>query len=132
MGDVIQFAASHLRLKQAVDVSGQGVIKEWLKKHPQARAKFRVRVKHMARFPRTEWTKKQFRHLQDGLYEIKWEAGNVPYRALGFDSGGYFVMVLGCTHKQSVYDPSNCITTALTRMREAKNGKRGIIGFEVG
>ena len=96
---------------------GIGVITAWLRQYAAARAKFRVRVEHLAKFPRTEWNKKQFRHLGGGLYEIKWE-DDKPFRALGFDKDRHFVMVLGCTHKDKVYQPSNCIATAKKRMKE--------------
>ncbi|SRR6266568_386801 len=112
----------HLRLRQIAGVGGVGVISKWLKQYPSSRARFRIRVEYLAKIPRTEWTLKQFRPLGGGLFEIKWEDDDIPFRALGFDRGGYFVMVLGCTHKQKVYDPKNCIATAKKRMKEAQNG----------
>jgi putative component of toxin-antitoxin plasmid stabilization module len=119
----------YLRLKQIAGIDKIGVITNWLKKEPAARARFRVRVEYLAKFPETERNKKQFRHLGKGLYEIKWESGK-PYRALGYNEGGYFVMVLGCTHKDKVYDPPNCKTTAARLMEESKNGYWNIIDYD--
>jgi hypothetical protein len=120
----------YLRLRQIAGADGVGVISKWLKPYPSARARFRIRAEYLAKIPRTEWTLKQLRPLGDGLFEIKWE-DDKPFRALGFDKDGYFVMVLGCTHKQKVYDPKNCIATAKERMKEAKNGYWYIVEYDL-
>jgi phage-related protein len=130
MADVIQFPQSHLKLREISSDGVIGVLSGWLGRNPEARARFRVRVTHLAKFPRAEWTKKQFRHIRGDLYEIKWEAGNKAWRAMGFDDlDGYFVVVLGCTHKDDVYDPSRCIDTAAGRIKETKNGEWKVIPY---
>ncbi len=131
MSKVVQLPGPpYLRLRQVAAADGAGVITKWLKQYPAARARFRVRVEYLAKCPDTEWNIKQFKRLGGGLSEIKWEADK-PFRALGFYRGGYFVMVLGCTHKQDVYDPSNCIETAKKRMKEAKDGKWNIVDYDL-
>jgi phage-related protein len=131
MPKVVQIARPpYLRIKQLAAADGVGVITKWLLPFPAARAKFRIRVENLAQIPRAEWNIKQFRPLGGGIFEIKWEADK-PFRALGFDRDGYFVMVIGCTHKQNVYEPTNCLTTANNRMKEAKNGYWNIIAYDL-
>jgi hypothetical protein len=132
MGDVLKFeaAATVFRLQEIVGGNGKGAITAWLSKFPGSRARFRVRVRDLRRIPRADWTKKQFNGLGDGLHEIKWEWGKKQWRALGFDRNGYFVMVLGCTHKQNVYDPVECLTTARKRKGDTEKELWGIVGYE--
>lgn len=121
----------YLRVRQATDAQAKGLITEWLRKEGEARARFHVRLKHLAKILRAELNKKQFRHIEDGIWEIKWEAGKKQWRALGFDEDGWFVMVVGCTHKDNVYDPPNCFETAKKRRQETLDGKRMIINYDV-
>lgn len=121
-----------LRLQEIVGANGKGVITDWLSGQNAARAKFHVRVGNMAKVPPTDWNKKQFHKLKkaDGVAEIKWEAGNKQWRALGFNRNGFFVMVVGCTHKDDVYDPKGCIETAIRRKGEVERGVYKIINYE--
>jgi phage-related protein len=130
MATVIQFPAQPPpRLKEIVRANGEGVITEWLLAHGDARARFRIRITNLRRVP-PPWPKTQFRHLGDGIAEIKWKAGKKEFRAIGFDLDGYFLMVIGCTHKQSVYDPRDCLDTAKRRKNEVKRGEWRAINFE--
>src|ERR1035438_4417098 len=121
IGKVIQIPGSGLRLKELVGPSGKGLITSWLSQYPGARAKFRVRVKNLRLTPQTQWTKKQFRGLGNGLFEIKWKFDKKEFRSVGFHHRGFFVMLVGCTHKQNVYDPHNCLETAKHRKGEVEN-----------
>jgi phage-related protein len=133
MATVIQFPSpppSSLRLREVVGNNGRGVVTSWLSLHSEARARFRIRVRNLRRIGRVDWPKTQFRHLGNGLAEIKWKAGKKEFRAIGFDHDDHFVMVLGCTHKQNVYDPPDCLNTAARRRREVEHGKWRTIDFE--
>ena len=132
MATVIPFPTPSLggfRLQEIVRGSGKGVITVWLSSYGDARARFRIRVRHLRGTPRP-WPKTQFRPLGKGVFEIKWKAGTKEFRALGFDRGDYFVMVIGCTHKQAVYDPHDCLNTANRRKSEVERGEWRIIDFE--
>src|SRR5437763_1542528 len=118
MASVIQFPAHSLLLQEILGAGGKGVITAWLAKHPGARAKFRIRVRKLRLVPRVDWNTKQFRYLESGIAELKWDWEKKEFRALGFDHKGYFVMVLGCIHKGKVYDPANWLDTAKTRKAE--------------
>ena len=122
MEKVAKTAASSLRLREIVGANGKGVITNWLSKEGGARAKFHVRIGNLRLVPRTDWNNAQFHKLKDadGICEIKWKAGDKEWRALGFDKDDYFVMLLGCTHKEDVYDPKNCIETAKARKKEVE------------
>lgn len=131
MDNVLQFrAATRLPLKELVGGSGKGLVTVWLLSFPGARAKFRIRVKHLRRMPPEQWTRKQFHHLPGGLSEIKWEYGKKEFRAVGFYWRGFFLMLIGCTHKQGVYDPHSWLDTAKRRKGEVENEQWNTIGFE--
>jgi len=119
----------YLRLRQIADASGTGVITEWLRKEHAARAKFKVRMSYLEKIPRTDLNKKQFNYLEDGLSEIKWESDKKTWRAVGFDKDGFFVMVIGCSHKDGVYQPRDWLKTAKQRKKETLEGKWRIIDY---
>lgn len=133
IGNVLQFRpqppATSLRLRE-VAKDGNGEITRWFVANKGARARFRIRVQHLQKMPRTDWNATQFHKLADGLAEIKWKCGKKQFRAIGFDFAGSFVMVLGCTHKMNVYDPSECLKTALRIKGEVGNGIRQTIEFK--
>lgn len=131
MGTVRPAPIVYLRVQQATDAQGRGLITEWLSRQGEARAKFHTRLKYFAKIPRADLNKKQFRHIEDGIWEIKWEAGNKQWRALGFDHAEWFVMVLGCTHKDGVYDPRDWKKSAKNRRDETVRGERIIISYDV-
>jgi hypothetical protein len=122
---------SYLRLQEIVG-SGQadGEISTWIASNAAAKAAFRVRAENLAKTNRALWNKTQFRKIEDVLFEIKWNADNIQWRALGFDYKGFFVMVLGCTHKGTVYNPPDWKKTALRRIREVKNGQWKCIEYK--
>src|SRR5579863_4466815 len=120
-----------LLLREITGADGQGVIPRWLSRNRETKARFRVRIGNMSKVPRTDWTKQQFHKLKDayGVAEIKWEAGKKQWRAMGYDKDGYFVMLIGCTHKDDQYDPRNCINTAIRLKQETERGEHTIIDF---
>lgn len=109
-----------------------GFISKWIG-DGEARAKMRVRVLHLAKIPRAEWDKKHFSSIKgvDGAFKLKWKAEKTQFRAGGYDHReGYFVMVLGYTHKGKTYDPPGWLDTIKRRIAETKNGDYEIVEFE--
>src|SRR5216117_2069182 len=51
-----------------------------------------------------EWKMPDFRPLGCGLGELRWKSQNKQHRLIGFLSGDVFVLLIGCTHKQQVYN----------------------------
>lgn len=121
---------SFLRL-QEIRGKGEAVgeITAWLASSAEARAKFRIRTDNLADTPRARWNKKQFRHIEGKLWEIKWKAEDKEWRAFGFDHEGFFVMVLGGFHLGKAHEPRNWKATALTRIAEVTNGQWTRIEF---
>jgi hypothetical protein len=111
-----------IRLKEIAKAGSVGVLTGALAGDDAVRAEFRVRLVYLSSIPRLDWNKKQFRYLKKGVFEIKWTSGKVEWRALGFDSGGYFVVVRCCTHKQNVYSPADCIDRAIKLKAEVQSG----------
>lgn len=130
MRNVVQLSVPcNLRLQEIVGSRG-GIITEWLSRDREAQARLRIRVQRMRQIPRAQWTRNEFHGLGGGISEIRWTAGNVQFRGLGFYRDGYFVLVIGCTHKQKVYDPHDCLKSAKAHKREVENGQRNTIPFE--
>lgn len=133
MAEVLNFRSfsqiESLRLREIVR-NEQGVLTSWFNRDKAARARFRIRVNHLKRTPRLDWNRKQFHKLDGGLAEIKWESGNKQYRVIGFDYQGAFVMLLGCTHKQNIYDPASSLATAKRLKGEVENGSWNTRVFE--
>src|ERR1039457_1076264 len=109
-----------------------GIITIWLVGPSEARANMRVRVGYLAKFPRVEWDKKHFHKIKngDGLSELKWRAEGKEFRAAGYDYKGYFVMVLGFTHKGTVYDPPGWLASAKRNKKYVNDGYWEIVEFE--
>src|ERR1035437_6990317 len=53
-----------------------------------------------------------------GLGELRWISGKKQHRLLGFFGDGVWYAVLGCTHKQSIYSPTDALATAVKRKNE--------------
>ena len=53
-----------------------------------------------------------------GLGELRWISGKKQHRLLGFFGDGVWYAVLGCTHKQNIYDPADALATAVKRKNE--------------
>src|SRR5258707_1058981 len=133
MENVVQFPmtlAVQLLLKELAGANGTGVITAWLAGAHGARGRFRIRVNNLRRTPQAPGQKKQFHHLQGGLAEIKWTFGKKEFRAVGFYRSGFFLMLVGCTHKQNVCDPPGWLDTAKRRKREVENEQWRTIPFE--
>ena len=58
-----------------------------------------------------------------GLGELRWYSCNKQHRLIGFFMGGVWYAVMGCTHKQQIYKPTDALDTADKRKREIETGK---------
>ncbi len=68
---------------------------------------------------------------KEEIWEFRIKHGNVQYRLLGTfgQSKKQAVFLIGCTHKMNVYDPHDCLGTALKRARAVKK-KDGVRFYE--
>lgn len=59
-----------------------------------------------------------------GCWELRWTAEKVEHRIFGkFAGSGLFIMFVGCTHKQRIYDPANALETMDDRKRKLISGE---------
>lgn len=67
----------------------------------------------------TEWKAPFFKNLGDGLGEIRWKSEKKQYRVIGcwWKNPNGYLLLIGCTHKQNIYDPPEAIKTADKRRR---------------
>jgi hypothetical protein len=66
-----------------------------------------------------EWRYPEFKRLDDGLGEIRWQEGKVQHRVIGcwWKQPSGFLLLIGCTHKQKIYSPPDALATADARRR---------------
>lgn len=69
---------------------------------------------------------------KEKIGEYRIEHANVQYRLLGIfgHSRKQAVFLIGCTHKMRVYNPHNCLNTAIKRARIVRADQKGIILYE--
>jgi hypothetical protein len=106
-----------------VSASGKDEIRAWYEAQtPKVRAKFVSRIKTLAQLPRNEWHETLFKELHGncaGMAEIRFKAGNVQQRPLGFRSGDdEFTLVFCAIEKSNRFDPRNACEVALRRKDE--------------
>ncbi len=96
----------------ALDVTGQ--------------VKFEVELKYLAVALPSEWHEPRARKLggHKGLYEIRFKAGQVQQRPIGFFGPGSdeFTILVWATHKQNVYKPAKALDTAAARRKAVLEG----------
>lgn len=69
---------------------------------------------------------------KDGIWEYRIDYANVQYRLFGIfgHSRKQAVFLIGCTHKMRVYDPHDCMKTAIKRARAVMTKQKGIILYD--
>jgi hypothetical protein len=59
-----------------------------------------------------------------GLSELRWQSGRVQHRLIGYaEEATVYVLLIGCTHKQRRYDPTDALDTAADRKKKIKSGE---------
>ena len=104
----------------------RNAIEDWRKGlDPQARSDADTFLKNMAKS--TEWSYPDIQGLRGkkyrGLTELRWVAGNVQHRIIGYQIDDHrYLMLIGCTHKQQRYKPTECLDTAVDRRKNIERG----------
>jgi hypothetical protein len=113
-----------------VSPSGRNQIADWYTGlRPQVKADFDRLIQILERT--REWREPFFKRLKGkkyrGLGEFRWETARVQYRIIGCvgSRSGEYVLLIGCIHKGSVYNPPECLDTAVQRMKFLRDGKGG-------
>src|ERR1017187_8043577 len=66
-----------------------------------------------------------------GLGELRWVSANKQQRLLGFFGDGVWYAVIGCTHKQAIYDPPDTLATAVKRKNEIQRREVTTIEYDL-
>ena len=98
---------------------GIDVVARWyaeMERRPKARAKLDTRMRYLRQQPREGWVREPYDTLRDGIGEVRFKAGAVWYRPLGFFGPGRneFTFLLFAT-KTDEFIPSNAIDLAVER-----------------
>jgi hypothetical protein len=81
-----------------------------------------------------DWQMPHYRpHLRDGsgLGELRWFSGSKQHRLLGFFMGGCWYAVVGCTHKQQIYNPANALDTAKKYKKQIERGEVRTVEYDL-
>jgi hypothetical protein len=58
-----------------------------------------------------------------GLGELRWVSARKQQRLIGYLKADVFFALIGCTHKQQIYDPPDALDTADRRKHEIEHGR---------
>jgi len=67
----------------------------------------------------------------EGLGELRWTSENKKHRLLGFFMKGCWYAVVGCTHKQRIYDPTHALETAKRYKSQIENGTARTVEYDL-
>lgn len=109
-----------------ISPDGTEEIRSWYdKRSKKVQAKFHSRIKTLANLDLSEWNEVLYKPLHGncrGLSEIRFKAGDVQHRLLGFRSGEKEYTILYCaTEKGGKFVPLSACAKALTRKTEVLN-----------
>ena len=78
----------------------------------------------------TGWHKPLTNHK--GCSELRFKAEKVQHRILGYiASPKCFAMLVGCTHKQKVYDPPSAFDTLDDRKSKIARGEGALVAYKL-
>jgi hypothetical protein len=108
-------------------------IREWYESlSPQEKADADEFLKNMRRT--RDWQMPHYRASLrggEGLGELRWPSEKKAHRLLGFFMGGFWYAVVGCTHKQGVYSPSNALDTARRNKKQIEKGEVRTVDYDL-
>ncbi|MBI2987622.1 MAG: type II toxin-antitoxin system RelE/ParE family toxin [Deltaproteobacteria bacterium] len=117
---------------------GRDAIEEWTQSLPKpAKADFEALLSVLA--VTKTWDNRDVSALRGGvakgkgILEIKFSRAGIQYRVLGFYglNRGEFTLLIGCTHKQRRYNPTNAIDTAIDRKNKVETRQGGICEHKI-
>ena len=122
------------KLFQYQSGSGRKAIDDWRKDIPVGlpRADLDNFLKIVAK--KDKWEYPDLDSLQSkkyqGLSELRWRSGNVPYRIIGYSQADHeYVMLIGCTHNNKKYTPPDALGTAVKRRDKINSGEATICEY---
>jgi hypothetical protein len=78
-----------------------------------------------------KWELPSYRYLFDGIGELRWPSAQKQHRLLGYFDGATWIALVGCTHKQRVYTPRDCLNTARKRKGKLSRGEAKTVEFDL-
>jgi hypothetical protein len=110
---------------------GRNMIADWYGKLlTQEQADFDTLIRILAQT--RQWHRDDFRWLRGkpyaGLGELRFKSERKQHRVIGFYGVGQqqSTMLIGCIHKQNIYQPPECFNTAARRKYEIDRGTAGV------
>ncbi len=80
-----------------------------------------------------EWAMPDYRRRLQGykrLGELRWMSCKKQHRLIGFFMGGVWYALLGCTHKQQIYNPADALKIADKRRSDVENGNVNTVTYD--
>jgi hypothetical protein len=66
-----------------------------------------------------------------GLGELRWTSEKVEQRLVGFFRDSVWYALVGCTHKNQVYNPHNALANAVTRKAQIEAGQVRTVEYDL-
>jgi hypothetical protein len=121
------------QLKQFRSASGREVISDWRRKDlsPGRRSGMDLFLKRIVTMP--DWPSEICKPLKGhtGYWELRWTSEKVEHRILGYKELESFVMLVGCTHKQRVYDPHGAFQILRDRISKLERKEATICDYPI-
>jgi hypothetical protein len=89
----------------------------------------------MRKVPFANWKMNDYRSRLKGkaqhLGELRWQSEKKQHRLIGFFSQGVWYAVMGCVHKQNIYNPPDALNTSERRRKEILNREVNTVEYDV-
>jgi len=114
--------------KNYITSQGNGIVKEWYESIDKfVWLEFRAMLEHLDGQPPVNWVRPYVGTLKkecSGLFEIRFDVGNVQYRPIGYYSGEMeFTILFFAIEKDSKFVPLAACKIAQKRKKDIENGK---------
>jgi len=116
-----------------VSPSGNNKIADWyngLSSQEQADADEFIQIMRKARDWSMPCYRPQLRGYK-GIGELRWTSGKRQHRLVGYLKSGTFFALIGCTHKQQIYDPPDALDTAYKRKHQIENAEARTVDYDL-
>lgn len=113
------------RIRCYVSLANNNKIRDWYEDlFPQERADADQFIQNMMKT--RDWSMPNYRPKLNGLKgvgELRWQSCGKAHRLIGFFMKGHWYALVGCTHKQKVYNPADALDTAKRYKGQIERGE---------
>jgi hypothetical protein len=132
---ILRYILCLWRLKSFAPDGKRTIVLDWFREQSDAvQASFEVRLKFLMSQPPEAWQRPYVAKLRGeckGLYEIRFEVGNVQHRPIGyFSAESEFTILAFATERGSKFNPHNVCQTANNRKRLIEQRKELALEFK--